>query len=195
MTGTRTKFEDIEIAALNEIFEMYNQYPNRRVMENMAEILDKPPLVVKNWFRNKRKTLHWRKNRRHSPKNDNSPPDSACSVSPGTASKSASPPAQALTDSDNEIPSIIAKQEIQEEEPMALVSTLPPIDSAEQSMIFNPRFLETDLRFNQRLNTAKQQELIQHPLQTIYINYPFYPAAFLQSAQNFSNLAQNYPSF
>ncbi|CBY22390.1 unnamed protein product [Oikopleura dioica] len=34
--------------------------------------------------------------------------------------KSASPPAQALTDSDNEIPSIIAKQEIQEEEPMAL---------------------------------------------------------------------------
>ncbi|CBY34264.1 unnamed protein product [Oikopleura dioica] len=133
MTGTRTKFDDIEIAALNEIFEMYNQYPNRRVMENMAEILDKPPLVVKNWFRNKRKTLHWRKNKRHSPKNDNYPPDSACSVSPGTASKSASPPAQALTDSDNEIPSIIAKQEIQEEESLALVSTLPPIDSAEQS--------------------------------------------------------------
>ena len=76
------------------------------------------------------------------------------------------------------------KQEIQEEEPLALVSSLPPIDSADQSMIFNPRFLETDLRFTQSLNTAKQ------PMQTIYMNYPFFPAAFLQSAQSF-----NYPSF
>jgi hypothetical protein len=189
MSGTRTKFEELEIAALNEVFEMHNQYPSRQVMESMAEILDKPSLVVKNWFRNKRKSLHWRKNKRVSPNWKDSPP-SASSISPGTTANSASSPAVAQSDSDNEIPSAIVKQEIQEEEPLALVSSLPPIDSAEQSMFFSPRFLENDMRFTQSLNTVKQQELTKQPLQTIYMNYPFFPAAFLQSAQSF-----NYPSF
>ena len=30
MAGTRTKFDEIEVAALNELFEMYNQYPKNK---------------------------------------------------------------------------------------------------------------------------------------------------------------------
>ena len=139
----RTKFSPLEIKALNEIFENHKQYPNRKVMENAAELLDRPPLVIKNWFRNKRKTLHWRRTRRVH--HQSSP--STSSLSPTTERKTPSPPASESPKSNHvPDPSAFIKQELQQPEDK---EDIPQIEMIQPSSTFNSQYFDESFRLDQ----------------------------------------------
>ena len=139
----RTKFTPLEVKALNEIFENHKQYPNRQVMEATADLLDRPPLVIKNWFRNKRKSLHWRRTRRYH--HQSSP--SSSSLSPTTDQETPSPPPPASAKS-NDVPDPPAfiKQEIQQPEEQ---EEIQQVEIIQPSSPFNSQFYADSLRIDQ----------------------------------------------